>query len=329
MPNKELQVARMAVINAMEITRRIQSDMSKCDTLTKSDHSPVTVADFAAQAIICSLLHRDFPAIPIVAEENADALRRPENREIRERIGFYLESLNGSLRRDPNEIFHMIDLGNHSPGDRFWTLDPIDGTKGFLRKEQYAIALALVTRGEVEIGLLGCPNLDFPGSASSGGCLISAVRGSGAWMETTNGESRTACRVALSRDPARIRFVESYVSSHSHSEMQLAVARELGIHSDPVRMDSQVKYAVVSSGNAEIYLRIPHPNTPDYKEKIWDHAAGSLIVTEAGGMVSDIEGHKLDFSRGKTLSGNRGILAATPEMHPRVVRTIARLENRF
>ena len=53
----------------------------------------------------------------------------------------------------------MIDRGGRESGHRFWTLDPIDGTKGFLRGDQYVVALALVVKGEVQIGALACPNL--------------------------------------------------------------------------------------------------------------------------------------------------------------------------
>jgi len=320
----ELETARRAVGAAMRITRRVQADMTGSDTLTKEDRSPVTVADFASQAIICSILNRELPDIPIVAEESAAALRRPENRNIRDRVALYLQSTPGDSEMDPETIFNLIDLGNHLPGARFWTLDPIDGTKGFLRGEQYAVALGLIDQGSVEIGLLGCPNLERGGIAEQRGCLVTAVRGQGAWMESPEGKSRRKCRISPASDPGKMRFVESYVSSHSNADMQLAVARDLGIRGNPVRMDSQVKYAVVASGDAEIYLRIPHPKTPDYKEKIWDHAAGSLIVTEAGGRVSDIDGRPLDFSAGKTLANNRGILATTSEMHERVIQAIAR-----
>jgi len=320
----ELDTARRAVTAAMRITRRIQADMTGSDTLTKEDRSPVTVADFASQAIICSILNRELPNIPIVAEETATALRRPENRQLRNRVAHYLQSAVEDSDMDSEMLFNLIDLGNRSPGDRFWTLDPIDGTKGFLRGEQYAVALGLIERGSVQIGLLGCPNLDHEGTEKTGGCLVTSVRGQGAWMASPDGSNRRQCRVSATRETRGMRFVESYVSSHSNADMQLAVARDLGIRGNPVRMDSQVKYAVVASGNAEIYLRIPHPNTPDYKEKIWDHAAGSLIVTEAGGRVSDIDGRPLDFSAGKTLANNRGILATTSEMHEKVIRAIAR-----
>ena len=328
MLENEIRIARQAVTLAMEITRRVQADMTGADTITKADRSPVTVADFASQAAICFVLNRNFPLIPIVAEESASALRRPENRFARDRVAFYLKSSSGSKACDGDDLFNSIDLGGRSPGDCFWTLDPIDGTKGFLRKEQYAIALALVNQGDVVLGLLGCPNLAHPEIDNAEGCLVTALKGGGAWMESPDGGNRRACRISSAEDPARMRFVESYVSSHSHADMQLAVARDLGINGNPVRMDSQVKYAVIASGQAEIYLRIPHPDTPDYKEKIWDHAAGSLIVTEAGGRVTDIEGRELDFSKGKTLNRNRGILAATPQVHSRVIRTIARLEGR-
>jgi 3'(2'), 5'-bisphosphate nucleotidase len=93
-------------------------------------------------------------------------------------------------------------------------------------------------------------------------------------------------------------------------------------------MDSQVKYGIVASGLADIYLRIPNPATPDYREKIWDHAAGSLIVEEAGGRVSDIEGKKLDFSAGKTLDRNRGILATNGAVHSQVLEIIADISSK-
>lgn len=321
----ELETARRAVAAAMRITRRVQADMTGSDTLTKEDRSPVTVADFASQAVICSILNRELPNIPIVAEESATALKRPENSALRDRVAHYLQPEVEESDIDPQRLFNLIDLGNHSPGERFWTLDPIDGTKGFLRGEQYAVALGLIDRGSVEIGLLGCPNLEHEGADRPGGCLVTSMRGQGAWMESLDGNSRRQCRVSVAGVPEKMRFVESYVSSHSNADMQLAVARDLGISGNPVRMDSQVKYAVVASGDAEIYLRIPHPNTPNYKEKIWDHAAGSLIVTEAGGRVSDIDGRPLDFSAGKTLANNRGILATTGEMYEKVIRAIARL----
>ena len=71
----------------------------------------------------------------------------------------------------------------------------------------------------------------------------------------------------------------------------------------------------MASGDASVYLRIPRGG---YVENIWDHAAGSIIVEEAGGIVSDIEGAPLDWGRGRRLEGNRGVIAAPASIHGEV-----------
>ena len=93
------------------------------------------------------------------------------------------------------------------------------------------------------------------------------------------------------------------------------LADELSTTAEPVRMDSQAKYMVLAAGKAELYLRFLSPRQPDYKEKIWDQAAGSLIVEEAGGKVSDLYGLPLDFTTGRTLRSNRGVLASNKILH--------------
>jgi hypothetical protein len=94
----------------------------------------------------------------------------------------------------------------------------------------------------------------------------------------------------------------------------------LGITLPPVRLDSQCKYAVVARGEASIYLRLP--TRPGYEEKIWDHAAGCVIVKEAGGAVTDVRGRPLDFSRGSTLALNSGVVASNGVLHYRVLDAV-------
>lgn len=320
---KEMETAQNAVINAMRISKTVQMELTGADAITKADKSPVTIADFAAQAIICKILREHFPDIPIVAEENSEVLKKPENRAILEKVLYYIVNDEKTKNiQDEDALFQAIDLGTGEPTDDiFWALDPIDGTKGFLRGEQFAIALALIVNGNVQLGILGCPNLKL----GNHGCLLFAAKNSGTYA--LNIENHTRKKVVVSTIAAleKMRFVESYVSSHSNMDMQLHIARVLKLEQDPVRMDSQVKYGVLAAGQAEIYLRIPHPKTPDYREKIWDHAAGSLIVEEAGGVVTDILGKKLDFSAGKTLANNRGIFASIPAVHNRVLDIIKEL----
>jgi len=322
MLQKEKETALQVVSDAMALAGAIQIELTGCDTLTKTDHSPVTIADFAVQALICKVLSRHFPLLPIVGEEDSLAIRRPEHKELYSKILSYLRKTDPGF--DEKGLCDCIDLGGAEPDGTFWTLDPIDGTKGFLRGEQFAIALALVQEGRVCLGILGCPNLP----PASGGTLFWAIPGQGSWSIAVRGGSSEAIRASATTDPRQMKFVESYESSHSDQDTQFEISRRLQIASPPEQMDSQVKYGIVASGQADIYLRIPHPASPEYREKIWDHAAGSLIVEEAGGMVSDINGKKLDFSAGKTLRHNRGILATNGRIHSRVLEIIADLDGR-
>jgi 3'(2'), 5'-bisphosphate nucleotidase len=75
----------------------------------------------------------------------------------------------------------------------------------------------------------------------------------------------------------------------------------------------------VARGDASIYLRIPRGG---YRENVWDHAAGVLVVEEAGGRVCDVDGRPLDFTTGRRLTANRGIVAAPAAIHPQVVDAV-------
>jgi 3'(2'), 5'-bisphosphate nucleotidase len=151
--------------------------------------------------------------------------------------------------------------------------------------------------------------------------VFTAAEGLGAQVWPVAGGSppvRLAC--SGTDDPSAARFCESVESGHSSHADSSRVARALGITSDPVRLDSQAKYAVVGRGQAEIYMRLP--TRPGYVERIWDHAAGYLVITEAGGRVTDIDGVPLDFGRGAGLENNRGIIATNGVLHSRVLNAL-------
>jgi len=306
---RELSAGIEAVRAAARICRAVAQRLVTADTLEKKDQSPVTVADFASQAVVCQRLERAFPGDPVVGEEDATELRR-EATVLRAAV---VRAVAAEVGGDPGvaPVLSWIDRGRaHADGGRYWTLDPIDGTKGFLRGEQYAVALGLIEDGEVVVGLLGCPNL--PDGAGGRGALFAAVRGEGArrlalW-DAADAEGR-GIEVAHPRSPAEARFCESVESAHSDQDHSAKIAALLGITAEPLRIDSQCKYAAVAEGDASIYLRLP--TKKDYREKIWDHAAGKLVVEEAGGRVSDVEGAALDFRRGRTLAANRGVVATS------------------
>ena len=115
-------------------------------------------------------------------------------------------------------------------------------------------------------------------------------------------------------------FCESVEAGHSSHSTQAAIASRLGITKQSVRMDSQAKYASIARGDGDIYLRLPVNET--YEEKIWDHAAGVVIVEEAGGVVTDMHGGKLDFGKGRTLK-SKGVVAAGIDVCAEVVKVVA------
>ncbi|KAJ3041080.1 hypothetical protein HDV00_009980 [Rhizophlyctis rosea] len=217
-----------------------------------------------------------------------------------------------------------IDYGMYEggPKGRFWTLDPIDGTKGFLRGEQFAVALALVEDGEVKLGVLGCPNLPRKLSEPDGprGCVFVAVRGQGAFERSLDSDLETKISVSAAATPAETSFCESVEAGHSSQGEAAQIAKLLGITRPSVRMDSQCKYGVLARGDADIYLRLPVSAT--YEEKIWDHGGGSIIVEEAGGKVCDVSGKPLNFAIGRTLRENKGVIATNGKTHDAVMDAV-------
>ncbi len=317
----EREAAVEVVGRAARLCVAVRAEMVGGGALQKEDRSPVTVADFGSQALICQALARAFPEDPVVAEEDASALRQPGNEALRRQVADYVHRV---APDDPDSVCDSIDLGNGRVSSRYWTLDPIDGTKGFLRDDQYAVVLALVEDGEVKVGVLACPAFHRIGQDHGGesGTLFVAVRGEGAEEAAMDGTQphRQGVRVA---EGEGLRFVESVEAAHGNHALQQSIAESTGITRPSLRMDSQAKYAAVARGDAALYLRLPSPKYPDYREKIWDHAAGSLLVEEAGGFVSDMFGRPLDFGVDYLMRENRGVVVSNGALHEAAVAQLA------
>lgn len=340
----ELHVAQLAVQRATILTKRVFHEKAK-GTVDKNDKSPVTIGDFGAQALIIAALRHSFPADEIVAEEEAAQLREDAN--LRDTIWELVKDIKlddaaaeqvlGGPIRDVDSMLELIDLGNSKGGSqgRIWTIDPIDGTKGFLRGGQYAVCLGLMVDGDVKVGVLGCPNLPVDDAArltadigsnqtdEGRGVLFSAVQTEGATSRALTAGALSAAKPISMRpisDLSKATFCESVEAGHSAHDDQAAISQKLGITEPSVRMDSQAKYGSIARGAGDIYLRLPVKAT--YQEKIWDHAAGDLIVREAGGQVTDIRGKRLDFSVGRTLANNKGVVAAPAAVHETVLRVV-------
>ena len=308
----EKQIAISTVLKAIPLCRQVEAD--GLGAVEKADGTPVTVADLGAQALICQTIGEAFPEDAIVAEE--DSRKNPQ----------LMPHVTGYVNRFTEELLSiqavcdLIDKGKGEVGERFWTVDPIDGTKEFLGGGPYAIALALIVDGQVKLGVLGCPNLlwrlDAP--QAQRGCLFVAERGKGAWMLSL--DRKFSERIHVSQTTRRL--VDTRESSHSDVEAHRQIAQQMGLITQPIEIIGQAKHGVLARGEASVYMNLLKPGKEHYREKIWDYAAGIIVVEEAGGVVTDVDGQVLDFSQGEELTRNRGILATNGELHPQLLECI-------
>ncbi|KAJ0097094.1 hypothetical protein Patl1_27972 [Pistacia atlantica] len=356
--HKELAAAKKAASLAAQLCQalnscslspscKVQKVLLQSDVQSKSDKSPVTVADYGmlvvsgraacSQALVTFVLERELPSEPfsLVAEEDSTDLRNDGATDTLERI---TKLVNETITSDGSysvptlsteDVLKAIDSGKSEGGSagRHWVLDPIDGTKGFVRGDQYAIALALLDEGKVVLGVLACPNLplasicgDYDKSSNNEvGCLFYAEIGAGTYMQSLNGSSPVKVQVTAIENSEEASFFESYEKAHSQHDLSSSIAKKLGVKAPPVRIDSQVKYGALSRGDGAIYMRFPREG---YREKIWDHAAGCIVVTEAGGIISDAAGNPLDFSKGKYLDLNVGIIVTNQKLMPKLLKAV-------
>jgi len=313
---EEAKAAGEMMAEAARMARTVR--VGTADVGAKADESPVTVADLAVQALVARRLAARFPDDPLVAEEDAATLRQPARAGLRARVAEVVAAFEPALQVD--DVADAVDRGRGEPRDRYWTLDPIDGTKGLLRGGQYVTALALIANGEVVVGAIGCPRLTLGGVSVEEGGVAVAVRGRGSWwMPLREGTELVPLRVSHVRESSRARVADSVEAAHSDRTRQEALLRALGCEVPPVLLDSQAKHVVVAAGRADVLVRFPRPG---YQEAIWDQAAGALVVEEAGGRVTDLAGRPFDFSTGRRLTRNEGVLATNGHLHDAVLSAL-------
>ncbi len=326
-----LAAAREAVCAAAVATRAVQQTLRREQTLSKDDQSPVTIADFAAQAIVNHTLRARLGSFSMLAEESSAHLR--DHAHFAAGVGALEAARLAWPEATRDDFLAAIDFGSahgQPPAARgcFWTLDPIDGTKGFIRGHQYSICLALIENSRVVLAALACPNLSadfdrpFEDPDPRGTVYLATDTGPVLWHAADDATATPQPLVPRTRAPGTaLRLIGSFAASHQNESTSAAIRRRLGSRgialAEHRKIDSQCKYAVVARGQADVFLRTPRSGGG--KDSIWDHAPGSLIAGRAGRIVSDTLGQPLDFSRGGTLSANSGILVGLPADHALVV----------
>lgn len=333
---KERNLALKATIAAAQLCEQVRQAQTS-QAFVKPDHSPVTIADYGAQALICHALQEMFPEDAIVGEEDADILASPEMETCLAQVTASLQSWVEGVK--PSQLLDWIRRGKGESSDRFWTLDPIDGTKGYVRGDQYAIALALIEKGLVQVAVMVCPALPVqfqnndresshpeakrePHQPINPGVAFVAVRGQGAEALSLADGTRSSLRVNAISTPQGFQLIESVERDHGTPQWQYQVIRSLGWDVPPMQMDSLAKYGAIARGEADLYLRLPTGASAERRENIWDHAAGVLVLEEAGGRVTDLWGKPLNFGCGSKLLENQGIVASNGQVHEAVLQAI-------
>ncbi|KAJ3496469.1 hypothetical protein NLG97_g2640 [Lecanicillium saksenae] len=243
----------------------------------------------------------------------------------------------------PEQMMEFIDRGGLGTGGRngrTWIMDPIDGTATFIEGGQYAVAVALIDNGKEVLGVVGCPNLTpnldhihtAPVHKEGNGFMVSAVRGDGGVLvqPITTGKLPPGQFIPSQRLPsedplspatsADLNFVDSKLGEDYHMKKAVQFAGLLGCTHFPGTevWSTQIRLIIIAlgkNGKNNIQIRIPPQKSgkgeEDPENYIWDYAGAHLILQEAGGLASDLDGAELDFGTGRRLSANWGLVVSS------------------
>lgn len=311
---RESRFAVEAMRAAVTVLRAIGPASRK--PIHKEDWTPVTAADFAVQAAMAGLFAREFPHDGVVAEEGSDPLRADARDALLASVAKAVGEIHAGV--DESTVLAWLDRRGEDGSGRTWFLDPIDGTVGYLKGRPFAVAMAMIEGGQVEVGVLACPRYERFGAD---GCLALAVRGQGAWASGLREAKWERLRALPAEKGRRARLIRS-VEAGWRARRRLARIREsLAMERAEIALDGQVKYLALAAGDGQLAVRLPR-RQGQVVENVWDHAAGMLLAEEAGAAVSDVLGAPLDFGHGLRLDVNLGVVASTPELHDRALEAI-------
>eukprot|EP01062_Namystynia_karyoxenos_P031975 TRINITY_DN23649_c0_g1_i1.p1 TRINITY_DN23649_c0_g1~~TRINITY_DN23649_c0_g1_i1.p1 ORF type:complete len:390 (+),score=110.48 TRINITY_DN23649_c0_g1_i1:72-1172(+) len=330
-----LDAAVRAVTFASRASVAAQRRLQTVGQQQKEDDSTVTAADYAVQAIVTLYLtsHPTCSGRPfrLIAEEDAEALSGAASRGLLTEVAGMVNDhfpFSEVGRRSPfreGDVRDALRLGRDAGGSdgAVWVLDPIDGTRGFLRGFQYAVCLGLLEDGSPRLGAVSCPRLPddlrtdddvgdgwvFAGDVTArwaGGArlpeLDAGLRGGGDCRELMRTMAGGAARDVLCMSYHRNQGGHSGLAAECPSVKRMPI----------VRVDSMAKYCLIARGDVSVYLRGDRLElaTPEGKENIWDHVAGYAVAVGSGAAVADLHGAPLDFRVGRQLTRNRGVIVA-------------------
>lgn len=316
-----LQAVRQAAALCQEVQRSTLRSIDKFSQ-EKSGSEPVTIADYGSQAILCRTLQQYFPQDGVISEEAGSQFLELTSDEQKATItGLLAEIL--AIPVSVEDVVGWLDHGKDVQAQRMWVIDPIDGTKGFIALRHYSIGVGIVEGGKPTGSIIGVPGaMNEHGLAVSGKLFY--IHDGIPYSEPMAGGNAEQIRVTDHTD--NLHIVQSFERQHASKERMAALREKAGMSDARIsEIDSMEKYAMVASGQADVYMRLPNrDNTRPHMA--WDHAAGVALVLAAGGQATDIDGRELDFSKGKILP-NRGMLISNGKVQDRLIQAaIAVLE---
>lgn len=193
---------------------------------------------------------------------------------------------------------------------RVWMIDPLDGTNGFIAGNgDFAVQIGLTEEGYPVLGVVYLPLADV---------LYRAVRGAGAWVERPGAEAERL-RVSDEKEPARMRLAAS--RSHRSPRMD-AVVRRFGFREEVNRGSVGIKIGLIVERQCDIYIHLSG------RTKQWDTCAPEAILSEAGGLLTDLWGEPYRYNT-EDVRNRNGLVASNAASHPLAVRTLAPLLAEF
>jgi 3'(2'), 5'-bisphosphate nucleotidase len=233
----------------------------------KDAGEPVTEADLAANALIVGRLAQEFPGDAILSEELPDE--------------------NSRLGRP-----------------RVWMVDPIDGTRDFVRgRPGYVVMIGLCLDGRPTLGAVAHPLTDV---------VWSGIVGQGAWRDSPDG-TRMPMRTSALAEPRGVRIV---VSQSRRSPQIDAFRLALGVTDEMSVGSVGLKVALVCQAERDLYLY------PGEQTKLWDTCGPEAILTAAGGRMSDMDGRPLVYNKAD-LNNRTGVVASNGPLHDLVIQALA------
>jgi len=294
---KELILADKIVKEAYKIPEWFKNKGFKY--FEKQDKTPVTYADLATQIFIISELKKGFPNDQIIAEEEGSLIDENSKKIFKKCFK--------DLNIDVKSIKDTVNYRG-GPSERQWSIDPIDGTQGFVEGLSYAVGLGFMVNSNPKVCAIAVPNYNEDGLA-----IFTAEKDQGA-RASYGGKDAISIYVSVQTEIEKIRMCHSL---HYDKPWVMEFAEKVGIKQF-IQIDSMLKYCMVADGSADLYIK---PLDPEHTFT-WDFMPGDLIVREAGGKITDLKGAPLKFKLNNCIFTAPGYIASNEILHEKILNLI-------